>query len=87
LIHQKARQRLDQYRKRQKLQGPARRRRSAKPEYSYDRENFQPLGLQLFLKKVRPTPLPLREAAGAAPETTLAAHRGGGGVAGEGKSD
>src|SRR6266404_3027180 len=55
LIHEKARQRVDQYRRRMKLQ--ARRARSAaKPEYSYDRENFRPLGLQLFLEKVRPTP-------------------------------
>ena len=67
LIHQKARQRLDQYRRRMKLH--ARRSRSiAKPDYSYDRENYRPLGLQLFLEKVRPTPMPLRETTGAAPQ-------------------
>jgi len=27
---------------------------SAKPEYSYERESFRPLGLQWFLEKVRP---------------------------------
>ncbi len=70
LIHEKARQRVDQYRRRMKLQ--ARRARSiAKPEYSYDRENLRPLGLQLFLEKVRPTPLPLRDVAGAAPQPRL----------------
>jgi predicted DNA-binding WGR domain protein len=66
LIHEKARQRVDQYRRRLKLQ--ARKvRATAKPDYSYDRENFKPLGLQLFLEKVRPTPMPLREVAGAPP--------------------
>jgi len=70
LIHEKARQRVDQYRRRMKVQ--ARKARSAaKPDYSYDRENFRPLGLQLFLEKIRPTPMPLREVAGAAPQPRL----------------
>ncbi len=70
LIHEKARQRVDQYRRRMKLQ--ARRARStAKPEYSYERENFRPLGLQLFLEKVRPTPMPLRDVVGGAPRPRL----------------
>jgi len=66
LIHEHARQRVDQYRRRLKLKSHA-ARRAPKLEYSYDRENFRPLGLQLFLQMVRPTPLPLRAAAGAAP--------------------
>jgi predicted DNA-binding WGR domain protein len=70
LIHEKARQRLDQYRRRMKLQA-RKARRAAKPEYSYDRENFRPLGLQLFLEKVRPTPMTLRDVMGAAPQTRL----------------
>src|SRR6266576_1769716 len=70
LIHEKARQRVDQYRRRMKL--AARRARSvAKPEYSYDREHLRPLGLQLFLEKVRPTPMPLRDVMGAAPQVRL----------------
>jgi hypothetical protein len=70
LIHEKARQRVDQYRRRMKLQ--ARKAQSAaKPEYSYDRENFRPLGLQLFLEKVRPTPMPLRDVMGAAPQVRM----------------
>ena len=70
LIHEKARQRVDQYRRRMKLH--ARRARSnAKPDYSYDRENFRPLGLQLFIEKVRPTPMPLRDVLGAEPQTRL----------------
>ena len=67
LIHEKARQRVDQYRRRMKLSA-RRERANAKPNYSYDRENFHPLGLQLFLKKVRPAPMPMRDAAGAAPQ-------------------
>lgn len=70
LILEKARQRVDQYRRRMKIH--ARRARSAaKPDYSYDRENFRPLGLQLFLQKVRPTPMPLRDVMGAAPQARL----------------
>jgi predicted DNA-binding WGR domain protein len=70
LIHAKARQRVDQYRRRLKLQA-RRAPTTAKPEYSYERENFRPLGLQLFLEKVRPTPMPLRDVAGAAPQLRL----------------
>ena len=70
LIHEKARQRVDQYRRRMKLQA-RRARATAKPEYSYDRENLRPLGLQLFLEKIRPTPMPLRDVAGAAPQPRL----------------
>lgn len=70
LIHEKARQRVDQYRRRMKLQ--ARKARvTSKPDYSYDRENLKPLGLQLFLEKVRPTPMPLRDVAGAPPQVRL----------------
>ena len=66
LIHEKARQRVDQYRRRLKMQ--ARKARvTKKADYSYDRENLKPLGLQLFLEKVRPTPMPLRDVAGAPP--------------------
>ncbi len=70
LIHERARQRLNQYQRRLKLQ--TRRARSAvKPDYSYARDNFRPLGLQLFLEKVRPTPMPLRDVAGAPPLSQL----------------
>src|SRR6185369_6191128 len=70
LIHEKARQRVDQYRRRLKLKARA-ARTFAKPDYSYDRENLRPLGLQLFLEKVRPTPMPLRDVMGAAPQVRL----------------
>ncbi len=70
LIHEKARQRLDQYKRRLKLQG-RKPRVVKKPEYSYEREGFKPLGLQLFLEKVRPAPMPLRDVAGAPPQPRL----------------
>ena len=38
-----------------------------KPDFSYDREDFRPLGLQLFQQKVLPSELPLRLAIGAKP--------------------
>jgi predicted DNA-binding WGR domain protein len=66
LIHEKARQRVDQYRRRLKLQAP-KARITGKPDYSYDRGDLKPLGLQLFLDKVRPAPMPLRDVAGASP--------------------
>ncbi len=70
LIHEKARQRVDQYRRRLTLQ--ARKARiMTKPDYSYDRKNLKPLGLQIFLEKVRPTPMPLRDVAGAPPQPRL----------------
>ncbi len=65
LIHERARQRLDQYRRRMARQG--RKRIAAKVDYSYDREDFRPLGLQVFQKKILPAPLPLRDLAGAPP--------------------
>lgn len=67
LIHEKARQRVDQHRRRLKMQA-RRTRTTARPEYSYDRDQFRPLGLQLFIDRIRPAPLPLRDAAGASPE-------------------
>ncbi len=70
LIHEKARQRLDQYRRKVKLHA-RKARKSEKPEYSYDREHFRPLGLQIFLEKIRPAPMPMREIAGAPPEPRL----------------
>ncbi len=53
LLHAQARRRLEQYLRRARIRGPG--GRSWKEiDYSYDRENFQPLGLRLFLAKVRP---------------------------------
>lgn len=70
LIHEKARQRVDQYRRRLKI-STRKARPAAKPDYSYDRQDLRPLGLQWFLEKVRPAPLPLRDAAGAPPAARL----------------
>ncbi len=64
LIHERARQRVDQYRRR------VRPRKSEKSDfvpldYSYNQENLHPLGLQLFLERIKPSPMPLRDVVGA----------------------
>ena len=66
LIQARAKQHVDQYRKRLKVRTRATPKREA-ADYSYQRENFRPQGLQLFRQKVLPTPMPLRDVAGAAP--------------------
>lgn len=65
LFHEKAKQRVDQYRRRMARTG--RRITAAKVDYSYDKADFRPLGLQVFQKKIVPAPLPLRDLAGAPP--------------------
>lgn len=60
LIHKRARRRLDQYRRRLRV-GGAGLRSFRDLDYSYSRENFQPLGLRLFLDVVRPSPFPLHD--------------------------
>ncbi|MDB6033453.1 MAG: helicase, partial [Verrucomicrobiales bacterium] len=67
LIHARAQQRVDQYKRRMKLKARPPRHHGT-VDYSYARENFRPLGLQLFLQKVRPAPAPLRDVAGAPPK-------------------
>ncbi len=63
LIHEHACQRLAQFQRKQKLRAPGTRKKASFSD-SYDRENFHPLGLQLFREKVQPAPLPQRAAAG-----------------------
>ena len=66
LVHERARQSLDQYRRR--LARHARKvKRAGSIDYSYDRADFRPLGLQMFQRLVLPSPLPLRELVGAPP--------------------
>lgn len=90
LIHQRARQRLEQFRRRTRVV-VAPSAALASVDYSYEADDFRPLGLKLFHDCVRPAPLPLREAVGAPPvarhpqmaaheveTTTYALHEGGG---------
>lgn len=65
LIHERAQQRVDQYRRRMARTG--RPLRAATLDYSYDRNDFRPLGLQIYHQHVAPAPLPLRDLAGAPP--------------------
>ncbi len=62
LIHQKAVQRLQQFQRRRGRD--QRQRLVGRPDFSYDREDYRPLGLALFEQQVRPSPLPLRGAVG-----------------------
>jgi hypothetical protein len=63
LIHQKAVQRLRLFQRRR--QRTARASGVARPDFSYERDDYRPLGLALFEKYVRPSPLPQRIAVGA----------------------
>ncbi|MDB6077546.1 MAG: helicase, partial [Akkermansiaceae bacterium] len=66
LIHESAKQRLDQYKRRMAKQARL-TRKAAAVDYSYDRSDFRPLGLQMFQKLILPSPLPMRDLAGAPP--------------------
>jgi hypothetical protein len=53
LIHARAQRRLDQYRRRSRLSGRG-VRSYHDIDYSYDPDNFHPLGLRLFQTRIRP---------------------------------
>ncbi|HEV3120168.1 MAG TPA: AAA domain-containing protein, partial [Gemmataceae bacterium] len=59
LIHARAQRRLDQYRRRVRLSGRG-VRAFLDLDYSYDRDNFHPLGLRLFQTRIRPADTHLR---------------------------
>ncbi|REJ91429.1 MAG: WGR domain-containing protein [Planctomycetota bacterium] len=60
LIHDKARRKLDQYRRRARIAGRG-VRKYLDLDYSYDPANYHPLGITLFSTKVRPPSSHLRE--------------------------
>ncbi|WP_020180387.1 AAA domain-containing protein [Methylopila sp. M107] len=64
LVHQRAVQRMQQFQRR-KTRDQRRRAVHGRPDFSYDRSDYRPLGLALFEQQVRPSPLPLRSAVGA----------------------
>ncbi len=66
VIHDRARRRVDQYRRRARLSGRG-IRRFLDLDYSYDPANYHPLGLQLFQARVRPAPTRLEVIVGASP--------------------
>lgn len=59
LVYARARRRLDQYRRRLRIGGTF--KTFGQFDYSYSRDNYQPLGLGLFSRVVRPSPAPLQE--------------------------
>ena len=66
LVHERARRRVDLWRRRERLSGRG-VRVFGDLEYSYDRENFHPLGLTLFQTRVRPSRSKLGQTLGDAP--------------------
>lgn len=58
LIYEKAKKRLDLFLQRRQMSGRSVRNWD-NIDYSYRRESFQPLGLQIFLRRVQPEELPL----------------------------
>jgi hypothetical protein len=60
LIQARVKRRLATFRKRSHLTGRG-VRRFGTIEYSYREDNFQPLGLRLFLTRVSPSPAPMRD--------------------------
>ncbi len=66
LLRRQARLRVDNYRRR-RARTLATSGRWRRQEHSYDHADWRPLGLALYERFVRPSDLPLRELAGAAP--------------------
>ena len=66
LIHERAQQRLEQFRRRQRLSQRGTRRFESF-DYSYDRDRFRPLGVQLFHGRVKPARSPFAPAGGNPP--------------------
>lgn len=58
LIYESARQRLNAYHRRLRLAGRSIGHFGAEIDYSYARESYKPLGIQLFQRKVRTAPSP-----------------------------
>jgi DNA polymerase III delta prime subunit len=67
LLHQRARQRLEQFKRRTRVRSGAGAQPAAAQGFSYARDDFRPLGLQRFHAAVRRVPLPIGEALGARP--------------------
>jgi predicted DNA-binding WGR domain protein len=67
LIHQRATQRLEQFRRRQAARAPLVAPVSA-ADFSYRADDFRPLGLKLFRERVMVEALALRSAVGGAPD-------------------
>jgi len=68
MVRQKAMQRMEQYRRRKPAAaGPDMALAGALPEHSYALEDYRPLGRALYERWVRPSALPQRFEAGAAP--------------------
>lgn len=65
LVHDKAVQRMRRFQRRHRHSVLS--AGYSRPDFSYEKDDYRPLGLALFEKYVRPSPLPQRMAAGAPP--------------------
>ena len=75
LIRRRAQLRVDAYLRR-RAQAQASSGRWRRNDYSYDRDDWRPLGLTLFRRFVQPSELPLRMLAGADPTEKRSPHFG-----------
>ncbi|OXJ13178.1 AAA domain-containing protein [Burkholderia sp. AU6039] len=71
MVRQKALQRMQQYRRRKPAARAGDARSSRLPSFSYAQDDYRPLGRALFEEWVRPSELPQRFEAGAAPGASL----------------
>lgn len=86
LVHTKARRRVEVYRRRSRLTGRGIRRHGS-IDYSYSVGNFQPLGMQLFLHRVRAQDWPLATLADATPRPRIPTMVAGSPAAGGASAD
>ncbi len=70
LIHTRARKRVEVYRRRSRLSGRGIRRHEDL-DYSYSPSNYQPLGLQIYLKRIKAQDWPLSRQTDATPRPRL----------------
>ena len=68
LIHQKAVQRLQQFQRGRGRSRDLRRASLMRPDFSYEQDDYRPLGLAIFEQQVKPSALPLRAAVGGRPQ-------------------
>ncbi|PHP86152.1 DNA helicase [Burkholderia sp. AU18528] len=71
LVRQKAQQRMQQYRRRKPAAGAGGSHGGRLPSFSYAQDDYRPLGRALFEAWVRPSELPQRFEAGAAPDASV----------------
>ncbi len=70
LIHRRAKKRVEVFRRRSRLTGRG-IRRLGDIDYSYNKSNYRPLGLQIFLKRIKAPDWPLGQIANSKPKPRM----------------